>query len=594
MSEKLRKAYEAILPAVSEPARYVGMEWNSVTKNHQDVDVKFCVAFPDTYTVGMSHSGLQILYGTLNRRPDVACERVFAPWTDMEKALRGAGLPLVSLESFTPLSEFDVLGFSLQYEMTYTNVLTILEMGGVPMRSEDRSINDPLVIAGGPCSLHPEPMADFIDLFLPGDGEEIIHDFIDAYRAARSQGISERRELLLHIVMSTTRDVEANIYAPSLYEPRYSSDGGYEGLTPISPGLPAMIKSSIVKNLDEAFYPDKPIVPFAEAVHDRIALEVMRGCPHRCRFCEAGHTRRPLRIRSVDKLIGLAQEMYRNTGHSEISLVSLSSADYPYLRELAQRLNDIFEPLAVNISLPSLRIDEKVSDLPPLLKAVRKSALTFAPEAGSERLRRALGKNITDADLFSAMESAYRNGWQHVKLYFMFGLPTETDEDLLAAGRLVDKALSLGRQAGRGGRINVAAAPFVPKPHTPFQWEAMETMDTLRDKRAKLGGALRRKAVTFRSHKIERSFLEGVMARGDRRVGKAIQRAYELGCRFDAWDEYFTLERWMEAFQSVEVAPEPYANLQIAPGSPLPWGHIICGPSDDKLLEERGKALAGG
>jgi radical SAM family uncharacterized protein len=458
----------------------------------------------------------------------------------------------------------------------------------------ERGPDDPLVIAGGPCALHPEPMADFIDLFFLGDGEEAIHDFLDAYRALRSErGASSRTELLRHLVARTSKDGRTNLYAPALYLPRYAEDGRRLGLVPCAPDLPPILEAAVVRNLDSAFYPVKPIVPFVETVHDRITLEIMRGCPHRCRFCEAGHTRRPTRLRSPDRIAELAESSYWNTGHSEISLVSLSSSDYPHLSELVIRLNDVFEPRGVNISLPSLRVDQTSASLPPLLSTVRKSALTFAPEAATERLRRVIGKRISNDDLFKAIETACAAGWRHVKLYFMIGLPTEREEDVVAIADMVNEVAATGRRMGKRWGVNVAVAPFVPKPHTPFQWEAMDSIPVLREKRALLAGRLKSRSVTFRSHRIERSFLEAVMVRGDRRLGKVIRRAWESGCRFDGWDEKFVLEDWLAAFQAEGIDPELHANRPLARDEVLPWQHISCGVSMDELGRERDAAARG-
>jgi radical SAM family uncharacterized protein len=590
----LRTAYERILPQVTNPAQYVGGEWNSVVKKRDDVAVRVCLAFPDTYAIGMSHLGMQILYGAINLRPDAAAERVFTPWTDMEARLRQAGLPLVSLESFTPLSEFDIIGFSLQYEMSYTNILTMLDLGGIPLLATDRPLNAPLVIAGGPCALHPEPLADFIDIFFLGDAEEAIHDFLDAYRAVRAEGCADRRELLRRLVARCAEAGHVNLYAPSLYEVAYQEDGRLCSLTPVVEGVPAEIIAATVGDMDSAFCPTKPVVPFVEIVHDRITLEIMRGCPHQCRFCEASHTRRPLRMRSVDRLVQLAEETYRNTGHSEISLVSLSSGDYPHLPELVTKLNAIFEPKGVSVSLPSLRVDEKVVNLPPLLNVVRKSALTLAPEAGTERLRKVIGKRITDEALFKAVKASCQAGWRHVKLYFMFGLPTETDEDIIDIARLAEKVSEIGRRHVKGYQVNISAAPFVPKPHTPLQWEPMDSLETLKRKRALLGQSIRSRSVTFKSHRIERSFLEAVMARGDRRLGRVIRLAWEGGCRFDGWDEKYKLEPWLSAFQAAGLDPAVYAHRSFAPGEVLPWQHISCGPTLADLARDRERGLGAG
>jgi radical SAM family uncharacterized protein len=596
-----RAEYGRILPGVTNPAQYVGGEWNSIVKprNGGGVDVTFCLAFPDTYAVGMSHAGLQILYGAINRRPDVACERAFTPWVDMEKKLREAALPLVSLETFTPLSEFDIVGFSLQYEMNYTNVLTMLDLGGIPLLASERKPGDPLVIAGGPCALHPEPMADFVDIFFLGDAEDAIHVFLDAFRAARAESKgSTRKEFLAGLVTRTMKDGACNLYAPALYEPQYADDGRLVSLSPTVAGMPAVLEAAVVSDLDSAFYPTKPIVPYVETVHDRITLEIMRGCPHRCRFCEASHTRRPPRLRSVENIVALAEESYKNTGHSEISLVSLSSGDHPHLADLVLRLNGIFDERAVNISLPSLRIDEKLPSLPPLLNTVRKSALTLAPEAATERLRKVIGKRITNEDLFKAIETACEAGWRHVKLYFMIGLPTETDEDVAGIAQLAEQIVILGRRARHGGQVgkglnvNVSVAPFVPKPHTPFQWQAMDSIEELKRKRALLAGRIRSRSITFKSHRIERSFMEAVMARGNRRLGKVIRRAWETGCRFDGWDERFLLEDWLRAFADVGLDPGFYAHRPFRPDELLPWQHILAGPTMADLAQDRDTGLS--
>ena len=590
-----RAEYGRILPEVTNPAQYVGGEWNSIVKRRGEggVDLTFCLAFPDTYAVGMSHAGMQILYGAINRRPDVAAERAFTPWVDMEKKLREAGLPLVSLETFTPLSEFDIVGFSLQYEMNYTNVLTMLDLGGIPLPASERTMDDPLVIAGGPCALHPEPMADFIDIFFLGDGEEAIHDFLDAFRAARAEGRgATRRDFIAGIVTRTMKDGACNLYAPALYEPHYADDGRLLSLAPRVAGAPPLLQAAVVRDLDSAFYPTKPIVPYVETVHDRITLEIMRGCPHRCRFCEASHTRRPARMRSVANIVTLAEQSYKNTGHSEISLVSLSSGDYPHLADLVLRLNGIFDERAVNISLPSLRIDEKLRSLPPLLNTVRKSALTLAPEAATERLRKVIGKRITNEDLFRVIETAREAGWRHVKLYFMIGLPTERDEDVIGIAQLAEQIVMLGRRAGEGLNVNVSVAPFVPKPHTPFQWQAMESIEELKRKRALLAGHIRSRSIRFKSHRIERSFLEAVMARGDRKLGRVIRRAWETGCRFDGWDERFLLEDWLRAFAEVGLDPAFYAHRAFGPDETLPWQHICAGPTMADLARDRDAGLS--
>jgi len=578
-----------VLPHVRQPAAYMGGEWNEVRKDHAGVDIRVCLAFPDTYAIGMSHTGLQILYATINRCPDALAERAFAPWADMEEQLRAKDLPLYSLESFTPLHEFDVLGFSLQYEMSFTSVLNMLDLGGIPLRAAERSVGDTLVVAGGGCALNAEPMADYVDLFLPGDGEEAIHDLLDACRTARAESPSTRDELLAAIVGRC-----GNAYAPSLYDASWNDDGTLRGIAPRLPGLPRRVEAAMVEDLDGACYPDAPIVPYVEVVHDRITLEIMRGCPHRCRYCSAGWTRGKARMRSVERLVELAIRSYERTGFSEISLTSLSSSDYPDLGELVARLNDYFAPKMVSLSLPSLRVDEKVADLPPLLSVVRRAGLTLAPEAGTPRLRRALGKDISDEDLYRGVEEAFRSGWSHVKLYFMIGLPTERDEDIEALERMVLRVAALGKAAPRRrGRVNVTLAPFVPKAHTPFQWDAMASRDRLQRLYDRLRQSLGRRSIRLKTHNLERSLLEAVFSRGDRRLGAVVRRAWESGCRLDAWDECFDHARWEDAFRDCGVDPAFYSHRRRGREEAFPWDHISCGPTRDVLWRGREKAFSG-
>ena len=455
MNELRSQIERWVLPHVTAPAQYVGGELNAIVKNHDDVDVTVCLAFPDTYEIGMSHVGLQILYGTLNARPDVAAERVFAPWVDMADLLAERGLPLYSLETFTPLAEFDVIGFSLQYEMCYTNVLAMLELAGLPVRSADRDLGHPLIVAGGPCAFNPEPMADFVDVFAPGDGESVIHRLVDAFREAKpSAGTREAlcRELVRRV---------DGLYAPALYERGYPRRPRY-------PEAPEVVGASVEQDLNACYYSTEPIVPFRETVHDRITLEIMRGCARGCRYCQAGMTRRPVRLRSVERLEQIAAKSYDATGHSEISLASLSSSDYPHLGTRATRLSKTFDPRGVGLALPSLRVDDQLSALPALVSSVRKSGLTLAPEEATERLRRVINKDISNEHLFDGLAEAFRRGWRRVKLYFMIGLPTETDEDILAIVGLVERASRLRREvAGGPAHVSVHVAPFVPKPHTP-------------------------------------------------------------------------------------------------------------------------------
>ena len=581
MTQSLKTAItDRILPNVQSPGQYVGAEWNMVRKNPVSAALRVCLAFPDTYAVGMSHTGLQVLYGVLNAREDVYTERAFAPWTDMRRQLVASGLPLYSLETFTPLREFDMIGFSLQYEMCYTNVLDMLALGGVPILAAERGPRDPLVVAGGPCALNPEPMADFIDVFVLGDGEERVSDMADACIALKHDQPPTREAMLCEIAQRVP-----NTYAPSLY--RVDGSGAVRPREDLPFTPPERIEAAIVDDLDGAYIPERPIVPFVEVVHDRITIEIMRGCTRGCRFCNAGMCRRPLRFRSVDRIVAAAEAQYAATGHSQIGLTSLSSSDYRDLPGLAGDLARRFSPRGVSVSLPSLRVNEQLRDIPAILGTVRKSALTVAPEAATERLRRVINKDISENDLFAGLRAAYEKGWQHVKLYFMVGLPTETDEDVLAIARLAREASRLRRDVARSpARVNLSVAPFVPKPHTPFQWEPMAPLERITEIRSLLLANIRSKSVRLKFHRPERSFLEGMFSRGDRRLGRVLFEAHRLGCRLDAWDECFNMRLWGEAFAKADIAPEDYAYRRFDSGDLLPWSHVGPGVSEAFLRRE--------
>jgi len=570
-----------VIPRVHAPAQYAGGELNAVVKDHRGVSVTFCLAFPDTYAVGMSQTGLHILYGTLNARQDVAAERAFAPWVDMAGLLAQEGLPLYSLETFTPLRDFDIVGFSLQYEMGYTNVLAMLEMAGIPVLASQRGLDDPLIVAGGPGASNPEPLADFVDVFAPGDGEEAVHRLVDAYKTARASATG--REELCHAIAASG----PGFYCPALYSPGYPR-------VPRFADVPAVVQSSVVHDLNGAFYPTSPIVPYAEIVHDRITLEIMRGCARGCRYCQAGMTKRPVRERSVENLIDTAEKSYLKTGHSEISLASLSTSDYTGFNGLATQLSSRFDTRFVNLAVPSLRVNDQLKAIPALLNSVRKAGLTIAPEAGTDRLRRVINKDITDDDLMAGAEAAFQQGWQRVKLYFMCGLPTETDEDIVAMVSLAERVSALGRKvAGRAAQVSMNVAPFVPKPHTPFQWEAMVTPERIKEIRALVLSRVRSRAVEVKFHKPERSFLEGVFSRGDSRLGQALMEARKRGCWFDAWDEVFDYGAWMAAFEAAGIDAQAYACRGRSLDEPLPWAHISAGPSPEFLLGERQRAMEG-
>ena len=574
------------------PAQYVGAEWNMVRKDPAKAALRFCLAFPDTYAIGMSHSGLQILYGILNRREDTYAERAFTPWLDMQERLRAGRLPLCSLETFTPLREFDVVGFSLQYEMGFTNVLDMLELGGIPLRSIERSPDDPVIVAGGPCAFNPEPLADVVDLFVLGDGEERIEDLADAYIALKREHLKSREEMLCFLTARVP-----NTYAPLLYEEEVASGGPTGAIVPRT-GLPirppSRIQPAVVDDLDGAYVPERPIVPFAEVIHDRVTIEIMRGCLRGCRFCHAGMTRRPIRYRSVERIVSLAEAQYAATGHDQIALTSLSSSDYPDLPRLVREVASRFAGRKVSVSLPSLHVNDQLTGLPALLNTVRKSTLTLAPEAATERLRRVINKDISEDALCRGIESAYAQGWRHIKLYFMVGLPTETDADIAAIARMAEAASRLRRKVGGGpGRVNLSVAPFVPKAHTPFQWEPMAPLQRIQEIRSLLRSSIRARSVALKFHRPERSFLEGVFARGDRRLGPVLLEAHRLGCRLDAWEECFDPAKWRQAFSACGIAPEDYANRGRPMDEALPWSHVSAGISEAFLRREREQALRG-
>jgi len=571
---------EDILPYVTKPARYTNREWNAIRKPRDGATMRAALVFPDAYEAGMSHLGLRILYHVLNQQTECVAERAFSPWVDMEREMRGAGLPLCSLESGAPLADFDLIGITLPYELNYTNVLNVLDLAGLPLKSLERDQRHPLVIGGGVGAANPEPLADYMDAFLWGEGEEAMLELAEAATEARS---SDREALLRDLAR-----IEG-VYVPRFYEPQWA-DGRFAGMSS-KPGVPATIKRRVVADLDAAPFPARQVVPFVETVHDRLTLEILRGCRRECRFCQAGPCYRPPRERSADTVLRLAEEGLRATGYDEISLLGFNSPDHSQIEEIVERLAERYGDERVSISLPSLRIDTFSVRLAQKLRIVRRTGLTFAPEAGTQRLRDALGKPVTEDDLFAAAGAAFEAGWNGVKLYFMIGLRGETAEDVEAIADLVLRLRQAGREIlgqQRRGRLRIAVSVnvFVPKPHTPMQWCPQDAPESLADKVNHLRQRLQIKGVQLSYPNLAASRLEAALARGDRRLGEVIERAWRAGCRFDAWDEQFKPDLWREAFASAGVNQADYANAVMDLDSPLPWDHLDSGVKKDALRRQ--------
>jgi radical SAM family uncharacterized protein len=580
---------DQVLPLVKKPARYAGGEWNAVHKNWGEVDLKVAFAFPDVYEVGMSHLGLQILYGIVNSRPDTLMERVFAPWPDMAEKMREHGISLFTLESKRPLIDFDVVAFTLQYELSFSNILYMLDLAGIPLPSESRDGEYPLIIAGGPCAFNPEPMADFIDLFVIGEGEEVINELLDVIAAGKQKKLS-KRELLLK-----TTEIPG-VYVPSFYHVHYGEDGAFFKITPADESVPERVVKRVIKDIDQVPFPLRPVVPSTEVVHERMMIEVLRGCTRGCRFCQAGMIYRPVREKERGTVLRQAAELVRNTGFDELSLVSLSTSDYTPVQGVIKALVDEHAANGVSVSLPSLRADQFSVDLAKEVQRVRRSSLTFAPEAGTQRLRDVINKGVTEDDLMSAAGAAFREGWRSVKLYFMIGLPTESVEDLDGISRLAREVLALGKKADipRGRlKVTVSVSSFVPKAHTAFQWEPQAPYSTLKEKQAYLSGTMRDRGLTLNYHDAGVSYIEAVFARGDRRLGLVLSKAFELGCKFDGWSEHFNLEQWLKAFKLAGLDPAWYAYRRYDYSDPLPWDHINPGFSKRYLALEHQQAMAG-
>ncbi len=579
---------DEILLTVDKPARYIGNEINMVVKDLDKIDIRFCMCFPDVYELGMSHLGIQILYDMFNRREDTYCERVYSPWVDLDKIMREKNIPLFALESQDPIKEFDFLGITLQYEMCYTNILQVLELSQIPIYAKDRGEEDPIVLGGGPCSYNPEPIADFFDLFYIGEGETVYDEVLDIYKENKKNG-GTRKDFLEKVA-----HVEG-IYVPSFYEVEYNEDNTIKNFYPINENAKEKIRKQVEMSLSDTFYPRKPVVPYIKATQDRVVLEIQRGCIRGCRFCQAGMVYRPIRERDVEFLKQYAIDMLKATGHDEISLSSLSSSDYSALQELVYFLIEECRAKGINISLPSLRIDAFALDVMSKVQDVKKSSLTFAPEAGTQRLRDVINKGLSEEVILKGAMDAFLSGWNRVKLYFMLGLPTETLDDVAGIAVLADK---IAREYytipkdERNGKVSIVASTsfFVPKPFTPFQWSRMDTVEEYLGKqkhlRSALNEQLNRKSIKYNWHEAELSILEGVFARGDRRISKVIYDAYKAGCLYDSWSEYFDNNKWMNAFKENNIDIAFYTSRERDFEEILPWDFIDAGVTKDFLIRE--------
>lgn len=579
------------LLSVEKPARYIGQEVNAIYKERDQVDIRFGLCFPDVYEIGMSHVGLSILYDFLNAREDIWCERIFSPWIDMDAVLEDADIPLFALESQEPIKELDFIGFTIQYEMAYTNILRVLDLGKIPLKTKDRSEDDPIICAGGPCVYNPEPISDFIDFFYIGEGEVALYEIMDAYKEHKAAGGT--RQAFLEQIASIQ-----GVYVPSFYDVSYNEDGTIKAFTANNDHAPSSVMKQIVMEMSESRYPLKPIVPYIQTVHDRVVLELFRGCARGCRFCQAGMIYRPVREKEVDTLKKQAVEIVKNTGHDEISLISLSSSDYSELYELASHLIEAPELEHVNLSLPSLRIDDFSIDLMSKVQDVRKSSLTFAPEAGSQRMRDVINKNISEADILEGSSEAFKGGWNRVKLYFMLGLPTETEKDVIAIANLgkdiVEKWYEMPKELRRQRlQVVLSTSFFIPKPFTPFQWVGQSTSDEFLEKSRLINQHVNKKNIKYNSHDANTSRIEGVLARGDRKLNDVILAAYKNGARYDAWSEHFKVQNWDAAFESNNIDSAFYNERVRERDEVLPWDFIDIGVKKDFLYDEYEKAVKG-
>jgi radical SAM family uncharacterized protein len=584
----MNRISDDILSKVEKPARYTGGEFNSYIKDKEKIQIRYAFCFPDVYEVGMSHLGMKILYYTLNKREDTYCERVFAPWPDMEKLMRENDIPLYALESKDPLDQFDFLGFTLQYEMSYTNILNMLDMAGLKVRASKRSEEDPIVVFGGPCAYNPEPLYDIADMFVIGEGEEVNNEILDLYKEVKAEGKGKTEFLrrVCHI---------QGVYVPSLYDVEYNEDGTIKRFYPKEIGIPEKITKRIIKNFNDVDYPDKFIVPYNEIIHDRVVVETFRGCTRGCRFCQAGMIYRPVREKCTAKIIENTDKLLKSTGYEEVSLTSLSICDYSDIQNLVFSMVEKYEKDKIGVSLPSLRIDSFSVDLIKQIQKVRKTGLTFAPEAGTQRMRDIINKGVTEENLMESTRSAFSSGWSTIKLYFMIGLPYETEEDIAGIAdlgqKVVNEYFNVPKDVRKKGlRVNLSTAIFVPKPFTPFQWEPQIRMEDVDAKIRVLRSSIKSKAISYSWHETPVSYLEAVVARGDRRVCDLIVKAFEKGAKFDGWTEYFNFDIWMEALKESGVDGDFYAHRKREYDEILPWDFIDIGVNKAYLIEENEKA----